>query len=78
MIDNRDYPPNPNAPFNSSFHLARATEVLRLALLKGVPETEYLKDYHAIMSEVTELSHEVIRCRGYRAVSGLLLNMEQL
>jgi hypothetical protein len=74
----RDYPPNPNAPFNSGYHLDRATDILRFALLNGTPEKEYLKDYHSVLSEATELSHEVIRCRGYREVSELLVTLRSV
>ena len=72
MIDNGDYPPNIHAPFNSKYHLDRGRDILKYALINGVPEQEYLKDYHAVISEATELSHEVIRCRGYHEVSKLL------
>jgi hypothetical protein len=72
MKDNRDYPPNPNMPFPEKYHLERARDILKFGLLNGTPEQEYLGDYHAVISEATELSHEVIRCRGYREVSELL------
>lgn len=71
MKDNRDYPPNPNAPFNDKYHLERGRDILKFALLKGTPEQEYLKDYSSVLSEATELSHEVIRCRAYREVAEL-------
>jgi hypothetical protein len=67
-----DYPPNVNVPFNEKYHLERARDLLKFALLNKEPEVQYLKDYHAVLSEATELSHEVIRCRAYREVRELI------
>jgi hypothetical protein len=77
-MDNRDYPPNPNAPFNDKYHLERGRDILKFGLLNKTPEPEYLKDYHAVLSEATELSPEVIRCRAYREVSELTLNLKDV
>lgn len=74
----QNYPPNPNTPFNDKYHLERGRDILKFGLLNGVPEKEYLKDYHAVISEATELSHEVIRCRGYREVSELLVTLRSV
>ena len=74
----QNYLPNPNAPFNDKYHLERGRDILKYALLNGVPENEYLKTYHAVISEATELSHEVIRCRGYREVSELLVTLRSV
>jgi hypothetical protein len=71
----QDFLPNLNAPFNSKYHLDRGRDILKYALLNGVPEREYIKDYHAVISEATELSHEVIRCRVYHEVSKLMRNV---
>jgi hypothetical protein len=74
----RDYPPNVHAPFPEKYHLERARDILRFGLLNGTPEQEYLKDYHSILSEATDLSHEVIRCRCYREVSELLSTLRSV
>jgi hypothetical protein len=73
-----DYPPNPNAPFNAKYHLERARDILQFGLLNKEPETEYLKDYNAVLSEATELSHEVIRCRAYREVAELTQSLRSV
>jgi hypothetical protein len=78
MRDNRDYPPNPNAPFNEKYHLERGRDILKFGLLNGTPEKEYLREYHSVLSEATELSHEVIRCRAYREVAELTLILKEV
>ena len=74
--DNRDYPPNPNAPFDDSKHLQRARSLITIGLLEGRDEHETWKDYYAIVSETSmhDLKN-VARTRFYRETSEVLLEI---